>query len=104
MRGTVARVDTFGAFVEVAPGIEGLVHVSELGGVGKRQIRHARDVVKVGQAVEVVVLGVDAEKRRISLSLSQAGEDRDEIPTLPAAPHKLGTFGDLLAKSQKPKK
>jgi small subunit ribosomal protein S1 len=105
-RGTVVRLDTFGAFVEIAPGIEGLVHISELGGEGKRQIRHPRDVVKVGQQVEVVVLGVDTEKHRISLSMNAATVDGDDPTPVPPAPQKLGTFGDLLAKagSKKQKK
>src|SRR5262249_9325500 len=54
--GKVTRVEPFGAFVELAPGVEGLVHVSELG--GGRRVHHAREVVKPGAALEVVVLGV----------------------------------------------
>ncbi|HEX5757611.1 MAG TPA: S1 RNA-binding domain-containing protein [Thermoanaerobaculia bacterium] len=69
-RGRVARLESFGAFVELAPGLEGLVHVSELG--AGRRVSHPREVVKPGQEVEVTVLGVDKQRKRISLSM--AGE------------------------------
>jgi small subunit ribosomal protein S1 len=102
VNGTVARVEPFGAFVEVAPGIEGLVHISELG--AGRRISHAREVAKPGQAVAVTVLGVDRERHRLSLSMAAEGED--EAPAqLPRAPERLGTLADLLGqKKQKPKK
>src|SRR4051794_21395107 len=55
--GKVARTETFGAFVELAPGLEGLVHISEIG--GGRRLNHAREAVQPGQEVQVRVLGVD---------------------------------------------
>ncbi len=70
VRGTVTRVTDFGAFVELQPGIEGLIHVSELS--WSKKVRKASDVVKPGDAVEAVVLGVNAVDRRISLGLKQA--------------------------------
>jgi small subunit ribosomal protein S1 len=70
VRGTVTRVMDFGAFVELEPGIEGLVHVSEMSWAKK--IRAASDVVKPGETVDVVVLGVNAAERRLSLGLKQA--------------------------------
>src|SRR5271169_304287 len=69
-RGTVTRVLEFGAFVELEPGIEGLIHVSEMSWAKK--IRAASDVVKPGDTVEVVILGVSPGERRISLGLKQA--------------------------------
>jgi small subunit ribosomal protein S1 len=100
--GTVVRLQTFGAFVEIAPGIEGLVHISELG--AGRRINHPKEVVKVGQSVEVTILRVDPEARRIALSLAQAGEGGEDEPGAPApvaqAPAKLGTFADLLNKKK----
>jgi small subunit ribosomal protein S1 len=102
--GTVARLETFGAFVELEPGIEGLVHISELG--KGRQLRHSREALKVGQRVEVVVQAVDREKRRISLALA-GGEGDREVGELPApvssAPARFGTLGDLLNKAAKKK-
>lgn len=67
LTGRVMRLESFGAFVEIAPGIEGLVHISEMG--ANRRLNHARDALQVGQDVQVRVLGVDAAKRRISLSM-----------------------------------
>jgi small subunit ribosomal protein S1 len=69
VRGTVTRVMEFGAFVELEPGIEGLIHVSEMSWAKK--VRIASEVVKPGEMVEAVILGVKAEERRISLGLKQ---------------------------------
>src|SRR6266849_7590090 len=69
-RGTVTRVLDFGAFVELEPGIEGLIHISEMSWAKK--VRTPSDVVKVDETVEVVILGVSAGERRISLGLKQA--------------------------------
>ena len=70
VRGTVTRVLEFGAFVELEAGIEGLIHVSEMSWAKK--VRIASDVVKPGESVEVVVLGVNQAEHRISLGLKQA--------------------------------
>jgi small subunit ribosomal protein S1 len=69
VRGAVTRVVEFGAFVELEPGIEGLIHISEMSWAKK--LRRASDVVKPGEAVEAVILGVNAGERRISLGLKQ---------------------------------
>jgi len=71
--GTVTRCAEFGAFVEIAPGIEGLVHISEMS-FTKRVLR-PQDVVRVGQVVPVVVKEIDPERRRISLSIKEAEGD-----------------------------
>jgi small subunit ribosomal protein S1 len=68
--GTVTRVLDFGAFVELEPGIEGLIHISEMSWAKK--VRTPSEVVKPGETVEVVILGVSAGERRISLGLKQA--------------------------------
>jgi len=68
-RGTVTRVMDFGAFVELEPGVEGLIHISEMSW-GK--VRKASDAVKPGETVETVILGVNAAERRIALGLKQA--------------------------------
>src|SRR4029077_8598005 len=65
--GKVMRLETFGAFVELAPGLEGLVHISEMG--AGRRLNHSREAVQQGQEVQVRVLGVDTGRRRISLSM-----------------------------------
>ncbi len=71
VRGTVTRLVDFGAFVELEPGIEGLIHISEMSW-SKGKLRKASDVVKQGETVEAVILGVSAGERRISLGLKQA--------------------------------
>ncbi len=68
--GTVTNITEYGAFVELEPGIEGLVHVSEMSWTKKNV--HPGKIVSTSQEVEVMVLEVDAEKRRISLGLKQA--------------------------------
>jgi small subunit ribosomal protein S1 len=70
VRGRVTNIAEYGAFVELEPGIEGLVHVSEMSWVKKNV--HPGKIVSTSQEVEVVVLEVDGEKRRISLGLKQA--------------------------------
>jgi len=70
--GTVKKVVEFGAFVELAPGIEGLVHVSQL---ALRRVNRPGEVVKEGDKVKAKVQGIDTEKRRISLSMSEAERD-----------------------------
>lgn len=70
VQGTVTKIMNFGSFVEVAEGIEGLVHVSEI--VADRRINHPRDVLRAGQVVKAIVLAVDSEKRQMKLSIKQA--------------------------------
>jgi len=77
--GTVTRLMDFGAFVELEPGIEGLIHVSEMSWVKK--IHKPSDVLKVGETVEAVVLTISPAERRISLGLKQAlGDPWLEVP------------------------
>jgi len=64
--GKVVKVADFGAFVEIAPGLEGLIHISEL---SDRRVKAVTEVVQEGQEVEVRVIKVDVEQQRISLSL-----------------------------------
>jgi small subunit ribosomal protein S1 len=70
VRGRVTRVTDFGAFVEVDPGVEGLIHVSEMSWVKK--VRRPADIVKPGETVEAVILGINNEEKRMSLGLKQA--------------------------------
>ncbi len=81
---TVTRLTDFGAFVELEPGLEGLVHVSEL---SNQRVRTPADVVKEGQTVAVRVMEVDGEARRISLSMrSSGGKAAATVTATPAAP------------------
>ena len=74
VNGTIVRLAPFGAFVSLEPGIDGLVHISNLG--AGRRINHPREVVEVGQMVEVYILSVDAENRKISLSMQPKVEPK----------------------------
>ncbi len=70
--GRVVKVESFGAFIEVGEGFEGLLPVSEM---SYQRIRHPSDVVKEGDTVRLVVLSIDPAQRRVSFSLKQAGPD-----------------------------
>ena len=72
VEGKVQRITEFGAFVELQPGLDGLVHISQC---ATRRVEKVEDAVQVGQLVRVKVLSVDTEKKRISLSIRQAEED-----------------------------
>jgi small subunit ribosomal protein S1 len=99
IKGTITRLQTFGAFVEIAPGVEGLIHISELG--AGRRINHPKEVVSVGQQVEATVVSIDHEKRRLGLSLASSNDaSPDDVAAVPRAPQKLGTFGDLLQRKK----
>ena len=69
IEGPVTKIMNFGAFVQITPGIDGLVHVSEI--VADRRINHPRDVLREGQQVKALVLAIDSEKRQIKLSMKQ---------------------------------
>jgi small subunit ribosomal protein S1 len=80
VRGTVSKLMDFGAFVELEPGIEGLIHISEMSW-SKGKVRKPGDVVKPGETVEAVILGINAAERRISLGLKQAlGDPWVDVP------------------------
>jgi small subunit ribosomal protein S1 len=99
VKGTITRLQPFGAFVEIAPGVEGLLHISELG--AGRRINHPKEVVSIGQAIEATVLSVDTEKRRLSLSMASSKDaSAEDVAAVPRAPQKLGTFGDLLQRKK----
>ncbi|HEX9938816.1 MAG TPA: 30S ribosomal protein S1 [Longimicrobium sp.] len=73
LTGKVRNLTSFGAFVEIEPGIDGLVHISDMSWT--KRIQHPSEVVKKGDDVEVVILAVDAENKRISLGLKQTQDD-----------------------------
>jgi small subunit ribosomal protein S1 len=110
VRGIVRRLEGFGAFVEIAPGVDGLVHVSKL--VFERRISHPRQAVSPGDEVEVTVLALDPQHRRVSLSMIEKGraahdaaEARDRADEQAAlakenTARSLGTLADLLAASK----
>jgi len=99
VKGKITRLSPFGAFVEIAPAVEGLVHISELG--AGRRINHPKEVVSVGQDVEAVVLSIDHERHRIGLSIASSSDGNAEDVAEAAKAHptaRFGTFADLLKK------
>src|SRR5438105_399315 len=98
-RGKVTRLADFGAFVELEPGIEGLIHISEL---APQRVRRVADVVQAGQDVQVMVLAIDKDQRRISLSLKAAlpkeaepEEEEEELPLKPPRPRTTPLRGGI---------
>src|SRR2546430_14130752 len=73
INGKVRNLTSFGAFVEIEPGIDGLIHISDMSWT--KRVQHPSEVVKKGDEVDVLILNVDAENKRISLGLKQAQED-----------------------------
>jgi len=109
-QGRVVRLTNFGAFVSLAEGIDGLIHISKLG--AGRRINHPREVLENGQELEVKIEAVNQDDKRISLALAdQAGEGSEAEADLdrrsdfkqyvgqqgPKSPGSMGTLGDLLA-------
>ena len=94
--GQVTRLADFGAFVEVEPGIEGLIHVSEMSWIQK--VRKPSDVLKVGDTVEAVILGLNLEDRKLSLGLKQALGDpwSDAAQRFPMGSVHAGTVVRLM--------
>jgi small subunit ribosomal protein S1 len=80
VRGKVVSLTDSGAFIEIEPGVEGLVHVTEM--TWSKRLKHPSKLLSIGQEVEAVVLEVDPDSRRISLGLKQTSEDPwDTLPT-----------------------
>jgi small subunit ribosomal protein S1 len=102
--GKITRLEDFGAFVELEPGVEGLIHISEL---APQRVRRVRDIVQPGQEVQVAVLRIDPEQRRMSLSMKAAlpkeaelaeeesGAEAEQPPARPARPRKTPLRGGL---------
>ncbi|MCX5847618.1 MAG: 30S ribosomal protein S1 [Deltaproteobacteria bacterium] len=113
-RGTVVRLMKFGAFVNLGPGVDGLIHISKLG-KGKR-ITHPSDAVKEGQAIEVRIDTIDRDQKRISLSIpemepQESGSIKSEKDTedyyreyVEKAPASMGSFGDIMKRKLEEKK
>ncbi|MFL5931960.1 MAG: S1 RNA-binding domain-containing protein, partial [Gaiellaceae bacterium] len=83
IEGKVTKVVTFGAFIEVVPGVEGLVHISEL---AQHHVENPREVVSQGDVVNVKVIEIDADRRRLSLSLKRVEEGEPVQPRADGAP------------------
>ena len=105
-RGRVSRLTPFGAFVTLEPGVDGLIHISKLG--GGRRINHPREVLEEGQEVTVTIESVNIDQKRLALAPEDyvAKEPAEEVAVVPPANREsvsMGTLGDLL-KAQMSKK
>ncbi|MDT8440698.1 MAG: 30S ribosomal protein S1 [Desulfuromonadales bacterium] len=101
-RGTVSRLTKFGAFVTLEDGIDGLLHISKIGG-GQR-IKHPQDILSPGQTIEVTIEKIDMEEKRIALipATDKATEPTESsFEETPAGG--LGTFAELFRKAQRDK-
>lgn len=76
VQGKVTKITNFGVFVELEPGLEGLLHVSEL---AEDKVESPENVVKVGDTIDVKVLKIDREERKIGLSRKRAGQEDDDV-------------------------
>lgn len=90
---TIMRIADFGAFAEVMPGIEGLIHVSEL---SEERVESPASVVKVGQVVNVLVTGFDRANERIGLSLKRDELEVDVVTSFDEMEGSASTLGDVL--------
>jgi len=96
VKGTATSVTDFGVFLEIEEGIEGLIHVSEL---SKEKVESPKDVAKVGDELEAVVLNVDTADRKIALSIKQLADRKEKAEVeefLGAQKQATSNFGDLL--------
>jgi small subunit ribosomal protein S1 len=93
VKGTVTKVTNFGVFVELEDGLEGLLHISEL---SDQKVENPQDVVKLGQEVDVKILRVDTDERKIGLSLKRAqwGEEAEREAPAPRARPTRGGMDD----------
>ncbi len=90
LEGNVTKVVTFGAFVEILDGVEGLVHISEL---AQHHVENPREIIQPGDPVRVKILEIDAERRRLSLSIKRV--EGQVLPVRPIIPPAEGDAGDL---------
>ncbi len=105
VQGTVTRMAEFGAFVELAPGLDALLHVSEMS--GKRRVNRPAEVVQAGQQILVRVIAVDRIKKRISVSLKDEADQTVKVASQPRDPEEFvpstisipakGNSGSVLA-------
>jgi small subunit ribosomal protein S1 len=95
IRGPVTRLTDFGAFIELTPGVEGMIHVSEMSWA--RKVRKPEDMLKLGDVVEAMVLGIDTAAQRISLGLKQTLGDPwdDAAAKFPAGSTVTGPVASL---------
>lgn len=106
IKGKISNLTNFGAFVVLEDGVEGLLHISKL--ARGKKIKHAGDVMKTGEEIEVKIEKIDRENRKISLDLAgndketstAAGDEDDFRKYISKSPKAMGTLGDLIKKKK----
>ena len=105
LKGKVSHLTNFGAFITLEEGVEGLVHIAKL--ARGKKIKHASDVLKAGDEIEVSIDKIDRETKKISLGLVSegkdtpvTGEEEDFRSYIGKSPKSMGTLGDLLKKKK----
>jgi small subunit ribosomal protein S1 len=93
VEGRVTKVVTFGAFVEVIPGVEGLVHISEL---ATHHVENPREVVQQGETLRAKIIEMDAERRRLSLSLKRVEDGEAARPAIGEEAPDLGLSEEVF--------
>lgn len=94
--GTVTKLSNFGAFARIDRGIEGLIHISEL---AHQVIKHPRDVVNEGDELELKIIRIEPERRRLGLSLKQTTDPSEEVAVVAEedeVTNEIGDFGDIF--------
>ena len=100
--GTVSRLAQFGAFITLGEGIDGLMHISKIG--GEQRIKHPQDVLKLGQQLQVTVEKIDLDEKRISLApFRDKTDESEETSYEEKATGGMGSFADLFKNAQKKK-
>jgi small subunit ribosomal protein S1 len=97
VEGRVTKVVTFGAFVEVIPGVEGLVHISEL---APHHVENPREVVQQGETLRAKIIEMDAERRRLSLSLKRVEEGESARPGIGEDAPELGLSDEVFTEQR----
>ena len=101
LEGNVTKVVTFGAFVEILDGVEGLVHISEL---AQHHVENPREIIQPGDPVRVKILEIDSERRRLSLSIKRVeGQVLPVRPIVPPAERRRGATSTTCPSSASPR-
>lgn len=94
LKGKVVKLVSFGAFVEVEPGVEGLVHISQ---ISKEHVSNPEDVLKIGDIVKVKIMDINPKEKRMSLSIKEAQDEIDIKPAYEKPSESSGiTIGDVV--------
>lgn len=88
VKGTITKLANFGAFARIGGGIEGLIHISEL---SSQMVKHPRDVISEGEEVDVRIIRIEPERRRLGLSMKQVLEEEEPLPSDEEDEESLGT-------------